>query len=299
MDISSTIVASGIAFRDFKKHRFDYIKLIPCYDLEYGIVIKMLRPSRYCAVLDKSWIKISPDENNEIFRFRCPSLLFGYLGAKADEYSDAFPDTDEILRLKIPDSGFSELKNQVTIPRKQGYYPYMSSDGKLHVSLAYARNVFPESLRKNIYVSCASTTRTSVVIHREIVVQVICGASLDHGEYAFKLIRKNQEFVSRPLRPILQFVGKYITRFTYGNCMPKTNSLIIYFRECYHHARCKQRTGRHICRTSQRKSRTRRVYHEDGGAGTFDGGKDKILDFKRRGRQPRSGDKRTRIQTNP
>ncbi|HUT44505.1 MAG TPA: hypothetical protein VMW95_09225, partial [Desulfobacterales bacterium] len=186
MKISNTITVSGNIFYKINIQYVRHIKLIPCYDIEYGVVIKMIAPPQTSSVLDKSWMAIDADVNNELFRFRCPSFLLGYIGRNAEEYEDRFPSTGEICRIRLIGGDFIGLKDMIKVPRKISYHPYFSKDGRIHISFAYIRKYFPKFLKKNLYVSPASTTQTMAVINKEIVVFVLSGTDLDKDEYAAK-----------------------------------------------------------------------------------------------------------------
>jgi len=286
MKISNMITVKGTVFEKIILHNTKYIKIIPCYDIEHGIVLKIIEPPYNTLVLGKSWISITVDRNNELFRFRCPSFLFDYKGADVQEYEDCYPSIGEICRLKLINGNFSKLRKMVHIPRSITYNPKILKDGKIHISFAYIRNKFPPSLRKDLYISTAPTTQNSID-NKEIILQVLKSSDLDINEKVYKMSKAEFGFISRPLTNIYGLVGKEMENFNYKKGLFVNDVFMIYFRKARRgNERSKSRTGQSISGIRKRAIRARRIRNENRRAGTINGGKNKIFDFQRRRWEP-------------
>lgn len=278
MQISNTIKIDGNIFFKLNIRGVRYIKLIPCYDVEHGIVLKMTIPSDANTVLDKSWIKISLDHNNELFEFNCPSFLHKYKNSSIAVYEDAFPSVGEVCRIRKAGSDFSLIKHLIKIPRKSIYEPYFSVDGKFHISLAYVRNNFPVSVKKNPYVKLSNID--NIVINRETMVYVFSERNLNKNEIAFKLNRSDYELVTRPISYLSKIVGPSLERFKYKKYSSKNDVMIIYLKE-RKYARPEQRVRRPVCGIRQRAIRVRRARNAGQRTEAIDRGKTIFFDFQR------------------
>lgn len=230
MEIGNTITIEGNIFFKVNIRGVKFIKLVPCYDVEHGVVLKMMCPSVTNTTLDKSWIKIEIDDNNELFKFRCPAFLTGNISAHFDVYEDAFPSPCEICRIRKISSDFSNIKHLIKIPRKNIYEPYFSKNGKLHISMAYIRNNFIHNVKKCPCVKFSNIQHA--VINKEITVYVFSERNLDKNEIFFKLIQSEYELATRPINSLIKELGNKISNFKYKKfSKPSDDTMIIHMRE--------------------------------------------------------------------
>ena len=248
MEINNTIIIEGNIFFKVNMRGIKFIKLIPCYDVEHGVVLKMICPPDSSTVLDKSWINIEIDSNNEVFKFRCPAFLSGNIPSPISVYEDSLHG--EICRIRKIGSDFSNIKHLIKIPRKAIYEPNFSSDGKFHISLAYVRNNFINEAKKN---PCAKFSNIELaVINKEIMVYVFSERNLDKNEVAFKLTRSDYELSTRPINSLVKSLGKKIANFRYQKFSTQNDVMSMHMKEGKIHAGHKPRIGRLVCGIRER-----------------------------------------------
>jgi len=240
MRVENVISISGNIFFKIRLHGVAAIKLIPTCDAKHGIVLKMIEPERSAVVLDKKWIKIN--KGPESFSFRCPSFLSACLGTEIEIYEDEFEGG--ICCICDPKNHFNVLKNSVK-PLRLQYEPSFSSDGKIIMSFAYARDHL--SVKKDLYAS------GNIEDISNIQVQIFGGGKLIPNEYASKLIKLEHEFISKPLLNM----PENIDCFKYKNCFSNNSILTIRMGKAYEgHG---HGNGRCVSGIRQRAIRVRRI----------------------------------------
>lgn len=280
MRIHSSITIEAPIFFKAQAKGAEFIKLVPSYDIEYGIVLKMIIPTEHVITLDKGWIRIEYNDDMETFRFRTPSSLLKYFGAEIIVYEDEFRVAGEICRIRRVRGDFSKINHLIKLPKIASYHPYFTKDGRFHISFAFMRNHFPEHLKKDPYIQASLVDQA--VINHEILVTVFSGKDLVQGERAFKLKRYEYEMVTPPIHILFQHLGKRISGFHYNSHMVGNSLLVIYTKEVQSHEGCQQRTGRRVPGIRERVVRARR---KRAGTLRFEEElrrKKILLDFKRR-----------------
>jgi len=281
MEILNTITIDGNIFFKANMQRVKYVKLIPCYDVEHGVVIRVMTPTAHVDTLDKSWLKVEFSSANDLLRFNCPAFLKRkYKGSAIETYEDELAIPGELCKIKKVRNSFEKIKGLVISPKRVRYEPRFSKDGKLHISLAYARNNFTDSAKKEPYVQVTSSV-DNVVINREIVVSVFSGRYLTSGELAFKLKRYEHEFVTPPINVLIKVLGSKISNFKYKKHDNVENITKIYIEEIKSE-RCIKRTRRRVLGIRERAQRTRGERNASVRVEEKHRREKRILDFKRR-----------------
>lgn len=256
MKILNTISFQGNIF--FKVHSKGalYAKLVPTYDVEYGMVVKLVIPTNHTTYLDKSWIKIHYNEDEEKFRINCPSFLVKYKGVEIHQYEDEFYSAGEVCRIRRVKGDFSKCDNILRIPRRAKYEPHFEKDGRFHISLAFIRNNFPDFLKKDPYIQVSLVNQA--VINHEILVTVFSGADLIKGEIAFKLKKYEYEMATPPVHLLLNHLKNQIKSFQYVSHHKGNRFLVIHTKRAQNNERRKQGTGRCVPGIRERAIRARR-----------------------------------------
>lgn len=254
--ILNTITIEGNIFFKAKIRGVRYIKLVPCYDVQYGIVMRMMLPTEHTETLDKAWIKLEYSSCNDLMRFNCPAFLKKYKGESFDLFEDDFTIPGELCKIRKGKGDFSKIKHLIKVPKKIQYKPFFTRDGRFHVSLAYVRNNFLKGIKDNPYVKVSLVD--DAVINHKIVVSIFSGRYLEKGQLAFKMKRYEHELVTPPISVLFKVLGKRIANFKYHEPDWFNGQVIIHTKEETQSERCGQRTGRRVLSLRQRVVRAGR-----------------------------------------
>lgn len=278
--ILNTITIGDNIFFKAKIRGVNYVKLIPCYDVEHGIVMRIMMPTEHTETLDKGWIKLEYSSPHDVFRFSCPSFLKKYKGAKIETYEDSFPIPGELCRVRMLTGDFSNIRHLIKVPRGVKYKPFFSKDGRFHVSLAFVRNNFPASVKKGPYVQVSSVD--NAVINHEIMVSVFSGKYLSKGEIAFRLKRYEHELVTPPIKVLLTPLEDRLANFKFKKRENTEHVTAIYTVEEIKRESNKRGIGRRVPSLRQRAIRARRQRDASRRAEEEYRRKAGLLDFKRK-----------------
>ena len=279
-EILNTITIDGNIFFKANIHGIKYVKLIPCYDVEYGIVISMIAPTVHMETLDKSWLKIEFSSAHDMFRFNCPAFLQKYKGLAIESYEDEFAAPGELCKIRRASGDFAGMRHLIPTC-KATRHPWFSKDARLHISLAYVRKYFTESAKKEPYVQVVSSV-DDTVINREIVVSVFSGKYLVKGELAFKLKRYEHELVTPPINVLLKVLKGNAFNFKYQKHVNVENITTIHIIEEIKSERCVKGTRRRVLGVRERAQRARRKRNASLGIEAKHRREKGILDFKRK-----------------
>lgn len=251
MEILNIITLDYNMYIKITTYGVNFIKLIPAYDLDLGVILKIIFPEKEQIVLDKKWMKLMINHNRETVRFYCPSFLRRSIGDEVYIYSDPFAKDNEIGRIS---GNFNYLKNLVCIPKRRIKNPYFSKDGKLRIPFVYMKKKFPGHLYYDLYASEGITLQKDV-INGIIKVIIFKGDSLVEGENASSFDYGEYEIISHPFCSLLEMTDN-INHFLLKKVICNDKNIIIYFKERKNNERYRARNGRGVRIVRKKNART-------------------------------------------
>ena len=247
--IRSTITVGGSICFKAKTNGIEYVKLVPYYDIEYGVILKMVYPTDLTITLDKSWMWLRYSNSDDAFRVVCPKFLKKYKGATIEFYEDEYAEPNELCRARCVTRSLALIGHLIEIPKGMKYNPGFSLDGRMHISLAYVRNNFPNNARRD---PCMQ----ALVINQAIIVLIVSERLLDKDDIFLKLTKGEHEFVSPPVKEISELLKESIIKFKYFKHKRTENSIVIHIKG---EVLCERRDRRVERRVLSLRERARRV----------------------------------------